>query len=269
MATERVTGDHTYKEFSERPFYIEMNRYTVNKARGASKIVDLASGTGAIITELIEQGKARPPFTILGVDLDFDGLLTIKETFKGSNVFPIRASGEQIPVANNWAELVTACNSIHLMDPKKVFAEAYRVLRPGGMMVLNSAYEKSKGYGDTISKRFLGMAVLEARRALAEKGFTDIPPPIDLMKYTEDDYRKMAENARFANVETEIRLAEMDRDDIEAIFSYREFAEGSLPGVPFKIARDALVARIDPNLERFKTKTVKRNWLIMTAVKPQ
>lgn len=268
MAAERVTEDHTYREFSERPFYIEINRYTIEKAPIVTNIVDLASGTGAIITELVEQGKARPPFTVLGVDLDFGGLLTIKKTFS-SHIFPVQGSAEQIPVTDNWTELVTACNSIHLMNPERVFAEAYRVLRPGGMIVLNSAYEKSEGYGDTTSKRFLGITNLEARRALKEKGFVDIPSPIDLMKYSKDNYAEMAQNSGFADVKTETYHAEMYKDDVRAIFSYKEFIEGSLPGVPFDLAKDALLATVDPAFERFKIEKLKRNWMIMTAVKSQ
>lgn len=263
---------HTYEAFATSDFYVKVDSDTINDAPQASNIVDLASGTGAIITRLIEQGKARYPFTILAVDLDFDGLLTIREKFKDHNVVPVHASAEQVPVANNWAELVTACNSIHLMNPQNVFAEAYRILKPGGTIVINTAYEKTKGYGDEASLMFLGRTIAAARIALRKKGFTDIPNPVDLSKYAEDEYAKMAEQAGFVSVRQRTHYAEMFAPDVKAIFSYKDFLQGSLPGVPFETAREALVATVDPQFEKLRARgieKVKRNWMIMIAIKPQ
>lgn len=140
------------------------------------------------------------------------------------------------------------------------------MLKPGGILLVNSAYEKNSAYPEG-TQRIWGMLVSLARRSVAELGYSDIPRPIDLLKYSEDDYRRIATGAGFEDVSFEYYTAKMDRESVRAICDYEDFARGALPTVPVDVSAKALVAAVDPVFERFKIEFIPRNWMFLIARK--
>lgn len=268
----RVEDPHSYEAFASRPFYVAVDSYTISKAPVSKRVVDFGSGTGAIIERLDQQGKLASDATVVAVDIDQSGLQAIRrKNFQGKlgNIDVVRGSVDNVPLREGWADLVTFCNSIHLINnPADAISEAYKVLGDDGTLIINSAYEKIRGYGNTQSKRMLGIMNIEARKTLIQEGYKkEIPAPIELANYAAGDFVNMAIDKGFSDVSVEIYPAIMDREDVRAIFSYKDFVEGSLPGVPWEIAREALRKTVDPQFDKRKINGIKRNWMILVAKK--
>ncbi|MFC6153724.1 class I SAM-dependent methyltransferase [Nocardioides yefusunii] len=117
-----------------------------------SSIVDLGCGTGQYTLKLAE---AYPEATIVGLDLSAsevnyaqrrteDADLTGRVEFR-------RAAAEKTGLPDGSADLVTSYILLHEMPPhaiKAVFAEAFRLLEPGGHVHFGDvgAYETRSGY---------------------------------------------------------------------------------------------------------------------------
>ncbi|MEW6209036.1 MAG: class I SAM-dependent methyltransferase [Acidobacteriota bacterium] len=99
-----------------------------------------------------EQETVSRARMVVGVDLDFEGMKKHRtiERVVYSNL-------EQLPFASESFGLVT-CNMVveHLADPGAVFKEFYRVLRPGGKVIIHTP--NALGY-TTIAARMLPQRV--------------------------------------------------------------------------------------------------------------
>lgn len=270
MASQVEASLHSYEAFAQQPFYRAIDRELVGKAPpNIATAVDIATGTGAIIEDLLDLGKLTEESMVVGLDINQQGLLIARQNLADKpGVHLIRASGELTSIRDGFAELVTIFNSIHLMEPQSVFEEAYRILAPGGLLLVNTAYEKTRATPPE-TMRFWGLLVVLARKSLKEQhGITDIPPPVELRQHSETDFRQMAEQAGFAEIESSFHTALLDRQALKAICSYGEFASGALPNVQVEPATQALVGVVDSLFERFKIETIPRNWMFLTARKP-
>jgi ubiquinone/menaquinone biosynthesis C-methylase UbiE len=89
---------------------------------------------------------------VVGVDLDFEGMKKHRtiERVVYSNL-------ERLPFANESFDLIT-CNMVveHLADPKSVFKEFFRILRPGGKIIIHTP--NALGY-TTVAARMLPQRV--------------------------------------------------------------------------------------------------------------
>ena len=278
-----VSGDitsedaHSYELYANSAASRGINEYTVRKIKGKkSRVVDVGMSTGATITGLIDGKKLAKGFQAVGVDIDLTGLEQAKAKLKdyngvnySTNIQAVQGSGEQIPVSDGWANLVTCLNTMHLFDnPQSFFNEAHRTLGPDGELNTNSTYEKNKTYADTKSKRAVMLMLLAGREFAKSQGY-EANPPVDPARFNEDEWKKMAEDAGFVDVQTEIKTVHMTQKDVEAIFSSEEFTLGALPGVPYEVAKEGLVKAVKPTMERFQLASIDRNWLVLTAKKPE
>lgn len=266
---ELALGGHSYERFARLSFYREVDRALVHKAPVVQRVVDFATGTGAIIKDLLDLGKLRHPFQVIGVDIDRAALQKAAQQFLnlGNSVRFIASPVEsisQIPTAS--CELVTFGNSIHLTNPRLALREGSRVLIDGGVLLASTAYERLNAIPPETA-RMWGMLVALARRKLAPR-YPNIPNPVNLFKYTRDDFCEMARDAGFNEISTETYTAQMDVDAVKAISDYGAFAEGALPGVNVEEATQALVGSVDEVFSRFKINSIPRNWMFLVAKKP-
>lgn len=146
------------------------------KARAA--LVPRASRPGAVLVDLgCGGGVLAPHVTNLGyrhVGLDLE---PVSLRLAGEHgVAPLRGDVRAVPLLDRCADVVTAGEILeHVADPSTVVAEACRVLRPGGTLVLDTINATTIG-------RFLAVTVAERLAGKAVKGIHDpalfVPPTL-------------------------------------------------------------------------------------------
>lgn len=93
-------------------------------------LVDLACGGGLMAPHVKRLGYRH-----IGVDLNRPGLRTAGE----HGLFPVQASVFAVPLADGCADVVVAGEILeHVEDDVAVLAECARLLRPGGVLVLDA-----------------------------------------------------------------------------------------------------------------------------------
>ncbi len=88
-------------------------------------VVDLGSGTG-----LSTRAWAELADRVVGVEPD-DAMRAVAEARGGAEYVAVSSSATGLPDAG--ADIVTCSQSLHWMEPEPTFAEAARILRPGGV----------------------------------------------------------------------------------------------------------------------------------------
>jgi demethylmenaquinone methyltransferase / 2-methoxy-6-polyprenyl-1,4-benzoquinol methylase len=92
-------------------------------------VVDIATGTGLVAREALALGAA-----VVGVDVS-EAMLAIARRQLGIPL--IQAAAEALPLASARADFVTMGYALrHMAGLEAAFAEAHRILRPGGTLML-------------------------------------------------------------------------------------------------------------------------------------
>lgn len=132
--------------------------------RDGALLVDIGCGGGLLAPRL-----ARG-FRHVGVDLGETGL----RIAAGHGVAPVRGDAMRLPFADGCADVVAAGEILeHVPDWRAAVAEACRILRPGGLLVLDTL-------ADTAICRWLTVHIGERIPNAAPKGLHDpalyVPP---------------------------------------------------------------------------------------------
>lgn len=93
------------------------------------RVLDVGCGTGRLSAALVEDG-AR----VWGVDASAE-MLAVAKTKVPNGGFK-RAAAERLPFTDAWFERVVFWLVVHLVDRGRAFAEARRVLAPGGQVAV-------------------------------------------------------------------------------------------------------------------------------------
>jgi len=127
-------------------------------------VLDLGCGTGVVLREL--SSWAKP----VGLDMSD---LALGYCQKRSLDRLIIGDGAQLPIQDQQIDAIIGLDIFeHIEDDKAAFAEAYRVLRPGGVLVLSvPAFMSLWGPHDVALMHFRRYRVSEVRRRLEEAGF--------------------------------------------------------------------------------------------------
>jgi 2-polyprenyl-6-hydroxyphenyl methylase/3-demethylubiquinone-9 3-methyltransferase len=134
-------------------------------ARAGAVLVDLGCGAGLLAPHVSALG-----YRLIGVDLVPTSLRLAGE----HGILPVQGDVGAVPLAYGCADVVAAGEILeHVPNPSIVVAEACRLLRPGGTLVLDTI-------NATAAARFLAVTVGERVAGVAIKGIHDpalfVPP---------------------------------------------------------------------------------------------
>jgi demethylmenaquinone methyltransferase/2-methoxy-6-polyprenyl-1,4-benzoquinol methylase len=102
-------------------------RFLVSRVPPGSRVLDVATGTGAVALELLRHGC-----TVVGVDQSPGMLAVARERLEGRAEL-VEASAESLPFADGEFDAVTFTYLLRYVDrPDEVLRELVRVVRPGG-----------------------------------------------------------------------------------------------------------------------------------------
>jgi SAM-dependent methyltransferase len=112
------------------------NPFSLRPAQPGERLVDFGSGGGfdCFVAAAAVGAKGR----VVGVDMTPEMLAKSRATVESLGLTHIEFREgllEEVPVEDGWADMVISNGVINLCaDKAAVFAEAYRVLRPGGVL---------------------------------------------------------------------------------------------------------------------------------------
>ena len=99
-------------------------------------VVDVGSGAG--FDSFIAAGQVGPSGQVVGIDMTSEMLAKSRQTAEALGLAHVvfrEGLAESLPVEDAWADVVISNGVINLCaDKQAVFAEIFRVLRPGGRL---------------------------------------------------------------------------------------------------------------------------------------
>jgi arsenite methyltransferase len=112
------------------------NPFSLRSLEAGDKVIDVGSGAG--FDSFIAAGQVGSAGQVVGVDMTAEMLVKARRTTEAlglANVEFREGLAEALPVGDGWADVVISNGVFNLCaDKAAVFAEARRVLRPGGWL---------------------------------------------------------------------------------------------------------------------------------------
>lgn len=112
------------------------NPFSLRRLAAGERVVDVGSGAG--FDSFVAAGQVGPTGQVVGVDMTPEMLAKSRrnaDELGAAHVSFREGLAEAIPVEDAWADAVISNGVINLCaDKQAVFAEIYRVLRPGGIL---------------------------------------------------------------------------------------------------------------------------------------
>ncbi len=214
-ATARAERDHFWFRGFRR--FVEPMVASAVADAPAPRILDCGCGTGHNLPLLRRHGRA------VGIDLTWTGLKFARD---GGERAVARASAARLPFADATFDAVTSFDVIYALDDEieaAAIAEMYRVLRPGGHLVVNAAaMEALKGNHSVLAGEVRRYSKRSLRGRLEGAGFR-----LRRMTYTNATILPLLVGVRFAQ-----RMAGHQESQEEI----------SVPAAPVNAALSALLA---------------------------
>jgi ubiquinone/menaquinone biosynthesis C-methylase UbiE len=120
-------------------------RFAREAGQGPLRIADVGCGTGRTLSQL---AAALPGQRLFGVDLSPYYLeLARRRLARVPDVSLVAENAEQLPFRDGWFDVVTSTYLFHELPRRvrrTVLAELVRVLRPGGLLVLEDSAQRAE-----------------------------------------------------------------------------------------------------------------------------
>ncbi len=124
--------------------------------------LEIAAGTGRVTRHI--RARLAPSATLIASDISDDMLDEAKKNLGELAIEWQHIDAQELPFDSNTLDLVVCCfGYMFVADRPKAFAEAFRVLRPGGMLICTTwdSLEKNPAsfIASSISKEYLQASV--------------------------------------------------------------------------------------------------------------
>ena len=112
------------------------NPFSLRRLASGERVVDVGSGAG--FDSFIAADQVGPAGQVVGIDMTPEMLAKSRRTAEALGLAHVQfreGLAEALPVQDGWADVVISNGVINLCaDKQVVFAEIFRVLRPGGRL---------------------------------------------------------------------------------------------------------------------------------------
>ncbi|MEO7523675.1 MAG: methyltransferase domain-containing protein [Ferruginibacter sp.] len=124
-----------------------------------SVLLEIASGTGRVTRHL--RKRIPPSAKLIASDINEDMLAVAKKKLSHLDIDWKKIDAQQLPFSDNSIDLVVCCfGYMFVPDKPKAFAEAYRVLKPGGVFLFTT-WDKLENNAASYTSRSIAKKYLE------------------------------------------------------------------------------------------------------------
>lgn len=166
------------------------------QTRNHDLAIDCGAGNGQATIPLAARFK-----DVAGVDI---GEKLLASATQANNAYYLLSSASALPFRSASADLVTVAAAVHWFDLDKFYAEADRVLKPGGVLALWAYYmPKVTPEIDSVVKNFFEVRLakhVDQRRKWIINGYDDLPFPYEQKEKKIFEYAIKGNFNRFAAV---------------------------------------------------------------------
>lgn len=132
---ERMDATVDIFDAQRREFHLDRYRFAAQRTAGL-RILDCACGTGYGVRLLVDRGDAA---AAIGIDINHQSIDYARTHHTVDAATFICASGEALPIGNHSFDIITSFETIeHVPDDEKLVSEFYRVLKPGGLLIIST-----------------------------------------------------------------------------------------------------------------------------------
>ncbi|NQW17955.1 MAG: L-histidine N(alpha)-methyltransferase [Chloroflexi bacterium] len=265
--------DFAFGTFADLDFYKIINSRLLDIAEISEQrqIVDLGCGDGGVTKLILDRLQAARQSCIYAID---HSAAAIKEAVanigdrKEAAVKFIQGDAANLreKLTTN-VDAVVYCNSIHYVpDKEKLLNQIKGALKPGGILAFNSSFYEGGQPEESLD--FYRKWMMKSIRILRRE-YGMMPRREDKVEsrkqLTPDDYKDLVEAQGFKVKLTEIMKVQVPLAGWVEISGFRDFIEGTLPGVPLKEASAALQKGAKLTYEDMGIQFVNRNWMSVVA----
>ena len=172
-----------------RQMLAPISRYFKEYGGTGFRLLDVGCGTGRFLKQL---SAAHPDVRLFGVDISPSIINEARRTLEDvDDVSLVVENAERLPFRDGYFEVVTTCFLFHelpMAARRSVMTEVFRVLRPGGLLVIEDSAQRPDGEA---SASFL-------------QGFSEFLHEPSFQHYLDDDLVKLASRAGFETQPAEV-----------------------------------------------------------------
>jgi ubiquinone/menaquinone biosynthesis C-methylase UbiE len=178
-----VTGVRTSRSFDRAADFYDRTRslpadamaeiipMLAHQLAGKGPCLEIGVGTGRFALPLHEAGVA-----MTGIDLSRPMMAVLVDKAGGQLPFPLAmADATQLPFPSDAFGAGIACHVLHLIpDWPVAVAELVRVIRPGGVILIDRGGETKDAFIDQVRRKFMAEAGIQRRHLGADGARADV-----------------------------------------------------------------------------------------------